>query len=71
MSEELSAEERGKEFIKRYGELVAELDIDFATFPLWEPDGNGGFTTKVRTQPMDMRGVAKKSPFVADDEKPV
>ena len=65
MSEELkSPEDRAKDFIKEYGELVAKHQIDFATFPAFVPDGQGNFKIVVQSRPMDITPKAEPSPFV-------
>lgn len=58
------SKERAEKFVAKYGELVKEFDIDFATYPMFTPDGNGGFKIVVQTQPVDMKGRAQKSPFI-------
>ena len=69
MSEELkTADERAKEFIKEYGELVKKHNIDFATFPQWVPDGQGGFRTIVQNQPIDMLKQPVPSNFVEEEK---
>lgn len=70
--EELNA--RVQNFIKEYGELVAKHKIDFATYPVFSPDGNGGFRVIVQNTPVDMTNHPTKSPvqqgdFVADSSK--
>ena len=69
MSEELkTAEDRAKDFIKEYGELVAKHSIDFATYPQWVPDGQGGFRTIVQTQAVDTTPKSVESPFVEKEK---
>lgn len=69
MSEELKTpEERGQELIKRHGENVKELNMDFATFPQWVPDGQGGFRTIIQTQAIDVTPKAVPSNFVEEEK---
>lgn len=59
--------ERGEEFVKRYGELVKEFEFDFASYPVYIPDGQGGFKTIVQTTPISTKNQPKKSPFMAKE----
>lgn len=58
-------QERAGAFVKEYGELVQKHGIDFASYPVWVPDGQGGFKVVVQNTPVDVRNQPKKSPFVA------
>lgn len=60
-------QERTKNFIDRYGELVQETKIDFASFPVFEPDGQGGFKIIIRSVPMDVSSRPEPSPFMQQD----
>lgn len=53
------------DFVKEYGELVAKHGVDFATFPVYVPDGQGGFKVVVQNTPIDISKQPTKSPFVA------
>lgn len=64
MEETNGLEQRQKEFLKRYGELVQELNIDLATYPVYIPDGQGGFKTIVQSTPVDVSNQGIKSPFI-------
>lgn len=66
--EQLSKEERAKAFVEEYGELVKKHKIDFATYPTFIPDGQGGFRVIVQNTPIDMTEVPQKSPFVAEEK---
>jgi hypothetical protein len=57
--------EKQKLFLKEYGELVAKHKIDYATYPVWIPDGQGGFKCIVQNTPIDITNQPRKSPFVA------
>lgn len=59
------SEEALKAFIDKYGELVKEHNLDFAAYPVWIPDGSGGWKTIVQQSPVDVTDQPKKSPFVA------
>lgn len=58
-------EERAKTFLKRYGELVAEMKIDIAAYPVYLPDGKGGFVTTIQQSTVDVTNQPYRSPFVA------
>lgn len=55
---------RAELFIKEYGELIAKHGMDFGSYPMFVPDGQGGFKIVVQTVPMDMRNRPQASPFV-------
>ncbi len=59
---------KGEAFMKAYGELVTEHQIDFATYPVFIPDGQGGFKIVVQSTPVDISNQPKKSPFIAKEE---
>lgn len=63
--QQTDSEQRVSDFMKRYGELVQELQIDFATYPVWVPDQTGGFRTVMQSTPVDIKNQPRKSPFVA------
>lgn len=52
-------------FIKEYGELVKKHEVDFATYPVFVPDGQGGFKVIVQNTPVDIKNQPRKSPFIA------
>ncbi len=60
--------ERGQAFLKEYKELVDKHKVDFATYPIYQPDGNGGFRTVVQSTPIDISNQGQPSPFVATEE---
>ena len=62
------AMERGQAFLKEYKELTEKHQIDFATYPIYQPDGNGGFKTVMQSTPIDISKQSKPSPFVATEE---
>lgn len=53
MTEE-ERKEKGTAFMKEYGELVAKHQVDFATYPVFIPDGQGGFKIVVQSTPIDI-----------------
>jgi len=73
MSEEPKVEEQLKDekvervnaFLGGYKELVDKHKIDFATYPLFVPDGQGGFKVIIQNTPVDITNQPQKSPFVA------
>jgi len=56
-----------KDFVKEYGELVAKHGVDFACYPVYIPDGSGGFKVTVQNTPVDIKNQPTKSPFVATE----
>lgn len=56
--------EKVKEFVKEYGELVKKHQIDFAVYPVYVPDGKGGFQTVVQQTPVDVSKQPVASPFI-------
>lgn len=57
-------QQRANDFIKRYGDLVKETKMDFASFPQYVPDGQGGFRTIIQNTPVDITNQPVKSPFI-------
>jgi hypothetical protein len=66
MTEE-ERQEKGTQFLKEYGELVEKYQMDFATYPMFIPDGEGSFKIVVQSTPVDISNQSKKSPFVATE----
>lgn len=58
---------RIQKFVDAYGVLVQEHKVDFATYPMFVPDGNGGFKIVIQTTPVDISNQPVKSDFVAGD----
>jgi len=57
-------QERVQGFLADYGELVKKHNIDFASYPVFVPDGQGGFKVIVQNTPVDISNQPKKSPFM-------
>ena len=60
-----------QEFLEKYKALVDEMQIDFATYPVFTPDGQGGFKVIIQNTPIDITPKEKKeegvpSPFVPE-----
>jgi len=51
MTEEEKVAKRN-EFLKEYGELVEKHQVDFATYPVFVPDGAGGFKVTMQSTPV-------------------
>lgn len=64
-TEELQA--RTKDFIERYGKLVEETKMDFASYPTFVPDGQGGFRVVIQSVPMDVTNRPEPSPFMQQE----
>lgn len=65
--EETNAEElntRVNSFLEEYRDLVTKQGIDFASYPMFVPDGKGGFQVVVKNTPVDIRNQPQQSPFV-------
>jgi hypothetical protein len=55
-------------FLSDYGNLVKKHKVDFATYPLFIPDGTGGFKIICQTTPIDldeMKNAQKKEDFIS------
>ena len=53
-------------FLKEYVELTKKYEIDYASYPVYVPDGNKGkFDTLIQTVPVDMRLKKLNESFVA------
>lgn len=63
MTEE-ERQEKGAVFLKEYGELVAKHKMDLATYPVWVPDGAGGFKTMIQSTPVALPEESVKSTFM-------
>jgi len=59
------SQERIGAFVEAYGKLVQEHKVDFASYPVFVPDGQGGFKIVVNNTPVDIANQPTKSPFVA------
>lgn len=58
------SQEKADVFVKEYRELVEKHKIDFANYPVYIPDGQGGFKTILQSTPVSTEGQPVKSPFV-------
>lgn len=61
--------ERAEAFLKEYKELVDKHKVDFVTYPVYMPDGQGGFKTMIQSTPVDTSATYVKSPFIPGDNK--
>jgi hypothetical protein len=57
--------ERATAFMADYGEIVKKHGMDFASYPVYVPDGAGAFKVIIQTTPVDITASPKASPFVA------
>jgi len=60
--------DRVKAFVEDYGKLVEKHQIDYATYPVFVPDGQQGFRVIIQNTPVDISKQPKKSPFVAPEK---
>lgn len=58
---------RTKDFVEKYGKLVEESNMDFASYPAFMPDGKGGFLITIQSVPVDVTDRPKPSPFIKQD----
>ena len=58
--------EKGEAFLKAYGELVEKHQVDFATYPVFVPDGQAGFKIVVQSTPIDIS--KKPEPLIAKEK---
>jgi len=63
MNEEL--QKKLEAFLEEYKALIQKHNIDFAHYPMYIPDGQGGFKTIIQSTPVDMSTMPKESPFIA------
>lgn len=59
---------RVAEFLKRHGDNVKELEVDFAMIPVPVQVMPSVYAMQVKAMPIDSKYAAKPSPF-ANDEK--
>lgn len=56
-----------EEFLAEYGAIVEKHKVDFVNFPMFQPDGQGGWRILIHNQPVSTEGQPVKSPFVQAD----
>lgn len=63
---EMTEEQKAKleTFLKEYKELVDKHQCDFVAYPVFVPDGQGGFKVVVQQSPVDTSNLPQKSPFI-------
>lgn len=59
-----ATQEELQSFVKEYGELVKKHQVDFASYPVFVPDGNGGFKVIVQNTPISTKNLPQKSPLI-------
>lgn len=64
MEENNESTKRIAEFLDKYGKLVEEMQVDFANYPMYVPDGNGAFKCIAQSTPVDIKDRPTASPFV-------
>lgn len=52
------------DFVTGYKELVEKHQVDFAQYPVYTPDGNGGFRTVIQNTPVSTKSQPVKSPII-------
>ena len=63
-TEEEKLNARIQDFIKDYGDLVQKYKVDFATYPMFVPDGSGSFKIITQTTPVDIGNQPIRSEFM-------
>lgn len=66
--EQAALQARLSDFVKEYGELVAKHNVDFATYPVFVPDGKGGFRVTVQNTPVDITKSEVQEPQKSPEE---
>lgn len=56
---------RVDDFMAEYKALVDKHKVDFANYPVYMPDGSGGFKTVLQSTPVDITKLSVKSPFIS------
>ena len=51
-------------FLKEYKALTIKHKVDIAAYPVWVPDGAGGFKNTIQSTPVDITHLGQESPFV-------
>lgn len=62
-------QKRVSAFMEGYHALVKEHQVDIASYPVFTPDGQGGFKTIIQSTPVDIKNQPTKSPFVAEEKE--
>lgn len=60
-------QEKQQSFLEEYKKLVDKYKMDFAQYPVWVPDGSGGFKTIMQVTPVSIENQPQKSPFVVGE----
>lgn len=60
-------QKRAEAFLADYGELVKKHNIDIAAYPVYMPDGKGGFDTVIQQSTVDTTDKPYRSPFVPEE----
>ena len=64
VNEPTDAQIRTKDFVEKYGKLVEECQVDFASYPSFVPNGRGGFEIVIQSVPVDVKDRPVASPFI-------
>lgn len=59
------SKERIDTFVREYGELVNKHKVDFANYPLFQPNKEGKWEIVLQSQPVDISQQPVKSPFIS------
>lgn len=64
IEEKTEFQQRAEAFLADYGKLVEQHKIDIAAYPVYMPDGKGGFTTVIQQSTVDITDRPHRQPFV-------
>lgn len=59
---------KAEEFLKDYKVLVDKHQMDLANYPVFIPDGQGGFKIIVQCTPIDISKQPRPSPFMGKSD---
>lgn len=65
--QQAEVQKRSETFLKEYGDLVQKHKIDIAAYPVYQPDGQGGFKTVIQQSCVDTTNQPYRSPFTATE----
>ena len=65
--QQAEVQKRSETFLAEYGELTKKHNIDIAAYPVYQPDGQGGFRTVIQQSCVDTTNQPYRSPFMAKE----
>lgn len=55
------ATKRVGDFLQRYKALIDELQVDFVSYPMFQPNDKGTYDIVIQTHPVDRKHLPQKS----------